>query len=121
MDESVLIMNGDDVTALLKEDGFKVVRNRVDGPNAGRTGNADMILDFLANKWTATASFRDLTDAEAARVFANTDGDAILIDYAVPGDTESRMVYCSSIPGILRRTIKGRRLWTGIEVQLVEI
>lgn len=117
----VLKLGNDDVSNLLKENGWKVARNQMDGENAERTtGNATMIRDYIASKYTFTATFRDLTDAQALRVFEGTDSEWIVATYRRPGGVVTGVVYCTTTPATLTYSVDGEALWTGIEIQLVE-
>ena len=120
-DEIVLILGSVDVSHLIKEKGYKIVKNGVDGPNAGRTiGSATMIRDLLANKFTATATCMDLNDEEADYLFSITDEEYITATYRKPGGLKTGPVYCASIPGVLVTNEDGIPVWSGVEIVLVE-
>lgn len=121
MDDYILIIGSRDFSSWIKEDGYKAIRNDLDGENAGRTiGNGNMIRDRIAQKWTVTASFRDLTNEQMAILESWTDPEWLTVTFVTPGGMLTRTMYCSTFPAPLAYSYNGRKLWKGAEITLVE-
>lgn len=125
MAETLLYFDDENFSGFLSADsGFKVERNDVDGPNAGRlTMDAYMERDYIATKAKIYAKCRVLTDAELQRIMGKLSSTYIRVsylDYAVGLRRDVQMTCTQTACEYMFRRPDGARLWKNFTFNLVE-
>ena len=112
-----------DITPYIAFSGIKWSRNDVDGPNAGRMQNAEMVRDRIATKYRWDITCRPLTAAEQSTVLQLIQPEFVYVTYTDPLDriTKTGVYYSNNFPStfLIRRT-NGEEIWTGLAFPLVE-
>lgn len=123
--EILLFFDDDNFSGyLMAEGGFKVERNDVDGPNAGRlTMDAYMERDYIATKAKIYAKCRVLTDAELTKIMgklSQTYINVTYLDYAVGLRRNVQMTCTQTSCEYMFRKANGAMLWQNFSFNLVE-
>lgn len=123
--EILLFFDDDNFSGyLMAEGGFKVERNDVDGPNAGRlTMDAYMERDYIATKAKIYAKCRVLTDAELQKIMgklSQTYINVTYLDYAVGLRRNVQMTCTQTSCEYMFRKANGTMLWQNFSFNLVE-
>lgn len=123
--EILLFFDDDNFSGYLTADGgFKVERNDVDGPNAGRlTMDAYMERDYIATKAKIYAKCRVLTDAELQKItrkLSQTYISVTYLDYAVGLRKNVQMTCTQTSCEYMFRKADGTMLWKNFSFNLVE-
>lgn len=123
--ENLLFFDDDNFSGYLAADGgFKVERNDVDGPNAGRlTMDAYMERDYIATKAKIFAKCRVMTDSELRQIMAKLSQTYInvtYLDYAVGLRKNVQMTCTQTSCEYMFRKSDGTMLWKSFSFNLVE-
>lgn len=116
-----LIVNGVDMTPYIAYQGLKWQRNDVDGPNAGRTMNADMQRDRIATKIRMDCTCIPLKKADAQKVLNAIYPEYVTVTYDDPqfGPRTCKM-YSNNVPATYCMLKNGVDWWMGIAFPLIE-
>lgn len=112
---SALIVDGYDLTNLVKFEGYDGERNDLDGPNAGRTMDGYMHRDYVAYKRKVSVQFRPLEQDEWAFIEHMVLRDKVEhnVEFEDFGRMDTMRAYSSSFKGTIY-TITGRRIGAGV-------
>lgn len=117
-------IGGVDITPYIAFNGLKWSRNDVDGPNAGRNAQGDMIRDRVAIKYRWDITCRPLTAQEQVIILQLIQPVEVVLDFTDPLDlnVKSGMYYSNNFPSTyyIRRE-NGTEIWTGLAFPLVQI
>ena len=125
MAEMLLFFDDENFTGyLLADGGFKVERNDVDGPNAGReTLDAYMWRDYIATKAKISAKCRVLTDSELKKIMSYLSQTYINVsyfDYYLGLRKNVQMTCTQTSCEYMFRKSDGTMLWKNFSFNLVE-
>lgn len=112
-----------DITPYIAFSGIKWSRNDVDGPNAGRMQNAEMVRDRIATKYRWDITCRPLTASEQATLLTLIQPEFVYLTFTDPldGVVKTGEYYSNNFPStyFIRRP-NGEEIWTGLAFPLVE-
>lgn len=120
----ILKVNGFDMTPYIAFGGLSWQRADVDGPNAGRMQNGDMIRDRIAIKFRWDVKCRPLTGAELARVLTAIEPEYVTVEYTDPmtNTVRSGQFYSNNIPAsFAMRKADGTEWWQGVTFPLIMV
>ena len=119
----ILKVDGLDMVPYIAYGGLKWQRSDVDGPNAGRALNGDMIRDRIATKIRWDVNCRPLTGAELAAVLTAVQPEYVTVEYTDPltNTVQTGEFYSNNIPAsfAMVRT-DGTELWQGVTFPLIQ-
>lgn len=112
-----------DITPYIANDGLKLSRNGLDGPNAGRSLNGKMIRDRIAIKDKIEISCRPLDDNELNILINLVEPETITVEFFSPRDNGivRKNMYSGDLSMSYLFKRKNTTLWSGISFSLVEI
>ena len=114
-------INGTDITRMILADGISWQRNDVDGNNAGRNLEADMIRDRIATKVRLDVKCRPLSESEARQLLQLIEPEFVTVHYDDPMyGTVSRIMYSNNVPAMFNTTGGNVDSWKDIEFPLIE-
>lgn len=115
----VLKIDGIDMMPYIVQNGIKWSRNDVDGANAGRTMDATMHRQRVAEKARLDVTCLPLPSEHAAIVLNAIRPEYFEVEYMDPMDGLSiKTMYCSTVPATYVDT--DTDLWNGIAFALIE-
>lgn len=114
-----------DITNLLKQNGFEITRNDIDGSSAGRNMQGTLIRDRIATKYKIKLTCRPLTTSEL-RTFLNLIEPSsfwVTITNIKGSGTLSMRMYCSTVPVsfLINKGGESADLWSGLSFNLIEL
>lgn len=116
-------VNTVDLTPYIACDGLKWQRNDIDGPNAGRTQNGDMVRDRVATKIRWDMTCRALTGDELRVVLGAVADEFLQVTYSDPetGTVKTGTFYSGSAPASLLSVKRnGVEYWTGVTIPIIQ-
>lgn len=120
----VFKIGGVDITPYIAFGGIKWSRNDVDGANAGRMQNGEMMRDRIATKYRWDITCKPLTAAEQSRILQLIQPEYISVTYTDPltNTTKSGRFYSNNFPStfLIRRT-DGTEYWSGLAFPVIEV
>lgn len=117
-------IGGVDVTPYIKYGGVKWTRSDVDGPNAGRDMNGNMIRDYLTTKIRWDISCRPLTQSELSTILTLIQPETVSVTYTDPvtNTTKSGNFYANNFTVSVAMFKKdGTEYWDGLSFPLIEM
>ena len=120
--DSRIKIDGTDITNLIAYNGLKWSRNDVDGPNAGRNINGDMIRDRVGTKIRLDVTCRLLNQDEHSMLMQLLMPEFVQVTYDDPvyGLTTKTMYANNHSSTFLIKKPSGREYWGGVSFPLVE-
>ena len=117
-----LIIDGTDITNLIKYQGFKWSRNDADGQNAGRNLLGDMIRDRVATKMRLDISCKPMLKAEHDMLMNLLMPEFVTVQYDDPvfGFTSKVMYANNNNSEYCIKKRNGREYWYNVTFPLVE-
>lgn len=122
MARKVLIINGHDYTDYVAEYGYQWEDYDVDGDNAGRTMDAVMDRQLIADKTKLVISCRDLKQWESSRILSDIKQEyftATVLD-AHKGEVTCQMYSNNRKAAIAVIDDYGDVVWSGLSFPLIE-
>lgn len=116
-------INGTDITPYIAFGGLAWQRADVDGPNAGRTMNGDMVRDRIATKVRWDVTCRPLKSAELSVVLQAIQPEYVTLNYTDPvtATEQSTVFYSNNIPvSFSHITPGGEEWWIGLTFPLIQ-
>ena len=116
-------INGVDITPFIKNQGVKWTRSDVDGPNAGRSMNGDMIRDRQATKIRWDIACVPLTQTQLSQILTLIAPEWVTVTYTdLPTNTiQSGTFYSNNFSvSVLLRRKDGVELWDGLSFPLIQ-
>lgn len=115
-------IDGVDITPYIAFGGLSLTRSDVDGPNAGRQINGDLIRDRVATKIRWDVTCRPLTGAECSIVLQSVQPEYVQLTYSDPvtNTVKTGTFYSNNIPATFYMEKNGVMRWTGITFPLVQ-
>lgn len=120
----VLEVEGLDVIPFLAYKGIKWSRNDVDGPNAGRTLDAEMHRDRVATKIRLDCTCAPLTTSQASQLLQAIQPEYVTVTYTdlLSGSVKRNVrMYSNNIPATHCVVHNGEDYWEGIVFPLIEV
>lgn len=111
-----------DITPYIAFGGLKWSRNDVDGPNAGRMQNGEMVRDRVAIKYRWDVTCRPLTAAEQSLILSMIEPEFVPVTYTDPMTNTERtdMYYSNNFPStFLMVGNNGQEYWSGLAFPLI--
>ena len=113
-----------DITPYIAQGGVKWLRNDVDGSNAGRMQNGEMMRDYIATKYRWDITCRPLTAAEQSVVLQLIQPVYIEVKYTDPLTNtvvQDVQYYSNNFPStfLISRT-DGTEYWTGLAFPVIQ-
>lgn len=113
-----------DITPYIAHGGVKWSRNDVDGPNAGRMQNGEMMRDYISTKYRWDITCRPLTAVEQSIVLQLIQPPYIEVKYTDPlTNTVIQDVeyYSNNFPSTyLIAKSDGTEYWTGLAFPVIQ-
>ena len=122
MARKVLIINGNDYSDYVADDGYQWEDYDVDGDKAGRTMDASMDRDLIDDKTKLLISCRDLKQEEASRILSDIKREffnATVLD-ACKGEITRQMYTTSRKAAIAVIDDDGDVVWSGLSFNMIE-
>lgn len=119
-----VVINGVDITNMIKAEAVSWQRNDVEGPNAGRNQTGTMIRDRKCIKVTWNIPCRLLRKSEANTLLRLIEPEYVyaVIDDPEFGDGRQGYFYSNNVPATYRwKDPSGTEWWEGITFPLVEV
>lgn len=119
----VLTVNGVNLIPYIAYGGVKWQRSDIDGPNAGRALDGDIIRDRVATKIRVDVTCRPLYLHEASIVLSAIMPEFVNVIYTDPqaGGVVEKTMYSNNNPAqFLMKDRAGREMWSGITFPLIE-
>jgi hypothetical protein len=120
----VFTIGGVDITPYIAKGGIKWSRNDVDGANAGRMQNGEMMRDRIATKYRWDITCRPLTAEEQSIVLQAIQPEYISVTATDPltNTTKTAQCYSNNFPSTyLIRKEDGTEYWTGLAFPVIEV
>ena len=118
----VFSIDGVDILPYIAYGGLKWQRSDVDGPNAGRNLEGEMIRDRVAVKIRWDVTCRPLLSSELARILKLIEPEFVTVTYLNPviNEIEIGKFYANNFPGSFLMTTKnGLEYWNGLSFPLI--
>lgn len=118
-----LTIDGFDVTPYIAFGGLKWQRADVDGPNAGRQQNGDVIRDRVAIKIRWDVSCRPLKSDELSKILSAVQPEYVTVQYLDPvtNTVLTGQFYSNNIPAsFLMKKSNGTEYWGGVTFPLIQ-
>ena len=111
-----------DITRFIAAGGVKWSRNDVDGPNAGRNINGDMIRDRVGTKIRLDITCRPLRHDEHSMLMQLLMPEFVQVRYDDPvyGVTTKTMYANNHNSTFFRKMPNGTEYWDGVSFPLIE-
>ncbi len=119
----VFKINGVDITPYIAFGGLQWQRADIDGENAGRMLNGDMVRDRVAIKIRWDVTCRPLKSEEIATVLQLVEPEYVSVQYTDPAtnSTKTNMFYSNNIPASYAiRHKDGTEWWGGLTFPLIQ-
>ena len=119
----VFEINGVDITPYIVYGGLKWSRNDVDGANAGRMQNGDMMRDRVATKYRFDITCRPVTAEEQATILSLIQPVFFELKYTDPltNTTKTGQFYSNNFPSTFMQLMpNGTVYWTGLAFPVIE-
>lgn len=119
----VLKINGTDVVPYIAYGGLSWQRADVDGPNAGRTLDAEMHRDRIATKIRWDITCRPMTSEDLSKVLMLIEPEYVTLDYIDPvtNSEKSGTFYSNNVPAnFLMVSKSGVEYWAGVTFPLIQ-
>lgn len=119
----VLNINGTDMVPYIAYGGLAWQRADVDGPNAGRTLDAEMHRDRVAIKIRWDVTCRPVTAAELSKILTAVEPEYVTVQYTDPvtNTVKTGTFYSNNIPAnFMMITRGGVEYWTGVTFPLIQ-
>lgn len=120
----VFEINGVDITPYIAFNGIKWSRNDVDGPNAGRAMDGNMVRDRVSTKIRWDITCIPLTAAQQATILQLIEPISVVVRYTDPmtGTITTGKYYSNNFPSTYLMTdSRGTELWNGLAFPLIQI
>ena len=117
-----IMIDGTDITSLIKFQGVKWLRSDVDGSNAGRNMAATMIRDRVGTKMRLDISCKPLTDAEHKLLMRLLEPEFVSVSYDDPMlGYRTAVMYSNNHSSEYLMTMKnGTEYWQNVSFPLIE-
>lgn len=115
-------INGFDITPYIAFGGLSWQRSDVDGPNAGRNMQGDLIRDRIAIKYRWDVTCRPLTGQELSVVLKAIEPEWVTLEYDDPvtNTVKTAKFYSNNIPATFAmQRPDGTVIWTGVTFPLI--
>ena len=112
-----------DITKYIAWGGLKWTLSDVEASDAGRTADAVMHRNRVAQKVRLDVTCRDLTTAEASTILQLIDPEYLTVRYTDPrqGGLVEKTMYSNNRPAVYARIDSdGTEWWSGINFPLIE-
>ena len=122
MARKVLIINGNDYSDYVADDGYQWEDYDVDGDKAGRTMDASMDRDLIDDKTKLLISCRNLKQEESSRILSDIKREffnATVLD-ACKGEITCQMYTSSRKAAIAVIDDDGDVVWSGLSFNMIE-
>ena len=119
----ILKVNGVDITPYIAYGGLGWQRADVDGPNAGRTLDAEMHRDRVAIKIRWDVTCRPLTATELSKILTLIEDEYVSVQYTDPvtNTVKNGEFYSNNVPAqFLMISQSGIEYWTGLTFPLIQ-
>ena len=119
----VLKVDGVDITPYIAHGGLSWQRSDVDGPNAGRTLDAEMHRDRVATKVRWDVTCRPLKSSELSAVLSAIEPEYVTVTYTDPvtAKVKTGEFYSNNVPAqFLMVNNAGVEYWTGVTFPLIQ-
>lgn len=115
-------INNIDITPYIAFGGLSWQREDIDGPNAGRGQDGNLIRDRIATKIRWDVVCRPLTSAELSIILTAIQPEWVTLQYLDPvsNTIKSGQFYSNNIPATFAmKKRNGIELWTGVTFPLI--
>ena len=118
----VLKIDGVDITPYIAAKGIKWQRADMDGSNAGRSINGDLIRDRIAIKWRIDVTCAPLNEEEAAMILRLIEPEFVTVEVTHPryNNVVTMTMYSNNFPVSVARTRGEEIVYGGIAFPLVQ-
>lgn len=119
----VFMVNGIDMIPYIAYGGLKWQRADVDGPNAGRTVDAEMIRDRVAIKIRWDVTCRPVKAEELSLILSAIEEEYVTVTYVDPvtNKTVNGTFYSNNIPAqFMMISSNGVEYWSGVSFPLIQ-
>lgn len=119
----VFEVNGIDMVPYIAFGGLKWQRADVDGPNAGRQQNGDLIRDRVAIKTRWDVTCRPLKSDELAKILTAIHPEYVTVRYTDPmtNSIQTGTFYSNNIPAsFAMRKPDGTEWWQGVTFPIIQ-
>lgn len=119
----VFKVNGVDMTHYIAYGGLKWQRADVDGPNAGRTLDAEMQRDRVAIKIRWDVTCRPVTAEELSVILTAIEPEYVIVEYSDPvtNTVKTGTFYSNNIPASFMMVNRsGVEYWTGVTFPVIQ-
>lgn len=119
----VFQVNGVDMTPYIAHGGLSWQRSDVDGPNAGRTLDAEMHRDRVAIKTRWDVTCRPVKSSELALILSTIEPEYVSVTYTDPvtNTVKTGDFYSNNVPAQFLMVNKaGVEYWTGVTFPLIQ-
>jgi hypothetical protein len=118
-------IDGTDITPYIAYNGISWQREDIDGPNAGRDLNGNLIRDRVATKYRADITCRPLDPEESAILFTLIAPEWITVvtdtnPYTGSVETTYTMYSNNIKTNVVTKTPSGELVWGGLTVPLIQ-
>ena len=118
----VLEINGLNVVPYIAFGGLAWQRADVDGPNAGRNQNGEIIRDRIAIKYRFDITCRPLKGSELSTILKAIEPELVTVRYTDPvtNSVKTALFYSNNIPATFALKRKnGEEWWQGVTFPLI--
>lgn len=119
----VFTVNGVDMVPFLAYGGLKWQRADVDGPNAGRTLDAEMQRDRVAIKIRWDATCRPVTADELSKILTAIEPEYVTVSYTDPvtNTVKTGTFYSNNVPASFMMVNQcGTEYWAGVTFPIIQ-
>lgn len=119
---TILIINGHDYTAWVKDGGYKWSRDDLDSNKTTRVKSGLMRRQKITEKRNLSYTMMPMPEALAAQLDTDLHAQEFSVTYHDLHGDQTRTFYCSQLPAELRQVIdEGNLMWDGMTFNIHEL